>query len=316
MIGSNQVDVVVAWAPDRLHRSPRELEDFIELIEENSVGIETVRAGTWDVSTPHGRLVARMVGAVSRAESEKTGERVKRAHQQAKARGYWRGPIPFGMRATTLPGLPEPDPETCGLVTEIGTRILRGEKRRPREKLTLLGGILRCDEHGHICVGGGDAHSRTYQANGPGMCYVRTIRAPIDEYVKAVIVERLSRPDAAELLAINEPNSDTSEEAADLRTRREELASLVADGLMPASVARPRLEEISAKLTRIETMSNQLVIPPSALVNPKSAWDSWTITEKRDVVRLLFSEITLTHSVKAIGPRVDLNRLTFKWATS
>ena len=127
LIKLGAVDVVVAWAPERLHRAPRELEDFIELIDEHHVAVETVRAGTWDVSSASGRMVARMLGAVSRAESEKTGERVSRAHQQAKANGYWRGPIPFGMRATATPGLPEPDPETCDLVTEIGDRILRGE---------------------------------------------------------------------------------------------------------------------------------------------------------------------------------------------
>lgn len=71
-IRNKQVDVVVAWAPERLHRSPRELEDFLELIESTGTSVETVEAGAWDVSTSHGRLVARMLGAVRRAES---GER-------------------------------------------------------------------------------------------------------------------------------------------------------------------------------------------------------------------------------------------------
>src|SRR5664280_1201945 len=65
-IRSRQLDVVVAWAPERLHRSPRELEDFLELIEATGTAVETVKAGTWDVTTSHGRLVARMLGAVSR----------------------------------------------------------------------------------------------------------------------------------------------------------------------------------------------------------------------------------------------------------
>jgi len=65
------VDVVVAWAPERLHRSPRELEDFLELLERTGCTVETVKAGTWDVSSSHGRLVARMLDAVSRAESKR-----------------------------------------------------------------------------------------------------------------------------------------------------------------------------------------------------------------------------------------------------
>ncbi|MEO6713891.1 MAG: recombinase family protein, partial [Mycobacteriales bacterium] len=75
-VRGGRLDVVVAWAPERLHRSPRELEDFLELIESTGTAVETVKAGAWDVSTSHGRLVARMLGAVSRAESERTGERV------------------------------------------------------------------------------------------------------------------------------------------------------------------------------------------------------------------------------------------------
>ena len=222
-IARRAVDVVVAWAPERLHRSPRELEDFLELLERTGCTVETVKAGTWDVSTSHGRLVARMLGAVSRAESEHTGERVSRAHQQAKANGLWRGPIPYGMRASTRPGLPEADPEQALIVMDILTRARRGdaltkiasdlntvgilprrgvawthtgiarliacpaigglvevegeaheaafegidspedwrstrsalrrrprgERSRPREVLSLLGGILICDEHGH-----------------------------------------------------------------------------------------------------------------------------------------------------------------------
>jgi site-specific DNA recombinase len=125
-VRAGKVEVVVAWAPERLHRSPRELEDFIELIEATGLGVETVKAGVWDVSTSHGRLVARMLGAVSRSESERLGERVHRAHQQAKARGYWRGPIPFGMRASSQPGAPEPDPATAGVVELMFKRVVAG----------------------------------------------------------------------------------------------------------------------------------------------------------------------------------------------
>ncbi len=111
----------------RLHRSPRELEDFIQLIDRTGTTVETVKAGAWDVSTSHGRLVARMLGAVSRAESERTGERVARAHAQAKQAGYWRGPIPFGMQASADPGRPEPDVAQAPIVEEVFHRVIRGD---------------------------------------------------------------------------------------------------------------------------------------------------------------------------------------------
>src|SRR4051812_26648147 len=64
------VDGIVAWHPDRLHRSPRELEDFLTLVEQHGVAVETVQAGHWDLSTPSGRMTARILGSVARGESE------------------------------------------------------------------------------------------------------------------------------------------------------------------------------------------------------------------------------------------------------
>lgn len=237
-ISEGRVGAVVAWAPERLHRSPRELEDFLELVERTGCKVETIKAGAWDVSSSHGRLVARMLGAVSRAESERTGERVSRAHQQAKERGLWRGPIPYGLRVGEEPGKPARDDEQAPVVKGIFERINRGdaltriaadlnragvsprrgklwthtgverlclspalgglvqvedelrpaafegvvsaeqwratvaalrrrprgEARRPRETLTLLGGILKCAEHDSILYGGGRLDVPTYVA--------------------------------------------------------------------------------------------------------------------------------------------------------
>src|SRR3954454_20195704 len=59
---ASRADVVLAWHTDRLHRSPRELEEFIDLCERRGVGVETVKAGPVDLSTPAGRAVARTLG--------------------------------------------------------------------------------------------------------------------------------------------------------------------------------------------------------------------------------------------------------------
>ena len=68
-----------------------------------------------------------MLGAVSRAESERIGERVARAHAQAKLTGKWHGPIPFGMQVGDQPGLPEPDVAQAALVEEVFVRVIRGD---------------------------------------------------------------------------------------------------------------------------------------------------------------------------------------------
>src|SRR5438309_1452398 len=54
-LASGEVNAVVAWHPDRLHRSPRELEAFIELVESTRAKVGTVQAGEYDLSSPTGR---------------------------------------------------------------------------------------------------------------------------------------------------------------------------------------------------------------------------------------------------------------------
>lgn len=97
-IETGRVTGVLAWHPDRLHRSPLELERYIELSEKHSVETHTVQAGSWDLSTPSGRAVARTLGAWARYESEHKGQRIRRARQQQAEAGGWHGGIrPYGF---------------------------------------------------------------------------------------------------------------------------------------------------------------------------------------------------------------------------
>ncbi|MGW1892109.1 recombinase family protein [Streptomyces sp. NPDC002004] len=94
--------VVIAWHTDRLHRSPTELEEYIDLSERRGVNTHTCQAGPIDLSTPSGRMTARILGAVARHESEHKGERVARARQQKAMNGEWGGGIrPFGWGLPT-----------------------------------------------------------------------------------------------------------------------------------------------------------------------------------------------------------------------
>jgi len=97
-VSAGRIDVVVAWDPDRLHRNPSELEDFITIIEETKCQVETVQTGIYDLTTHNGRLFARLLGAMARNESEQKSARLKRKHlelaQQGKNSGG--GTRPFG----------------------------------------------------------------------------------------------------------------------------------------------------------------------------------------------------------------------------
>ena len=88
-IRDGDVDLVLAWHEDRLHRSPRELEDYIDACQPRSVATSFVQAGDLDLLTASGRMTARIRGSVSRMESEHKSERVKRAQLQAAQAGKW-----------------------------------------------------------------------------------------------------------------------------------------------------------------------------------------------------------------------------------
>ncbi|MFP5320611.1 MAG: recombinase family protein, partial [Acidimicrobiia bacterium] len=124
-IRAGTVDAVVAWHPDRLHRSPRELEDFIETIERTRTTVATVTAGDYDLSTPDGRLMARIVGSVARKESEDKSRRLRRKHQELAERGKLSGGgrRPFGFEAdrVTLRD------DEADLIRDAAQRVLAGE---------------------------------------------------------------------------------------------------------------------------------------------------------------------------------------------
>jgi site-specific DNA recombinase len=127
-IEAGEVRLVVAWHGDRLHRSPVELEAFITAVEAAGVDIETARAGELDLSTPAGRMQARIAGAVARHESEHKAERQRRKHQELaeSGRAAGGGTRPYGYAADRCTLVPE----EAAHVREAARRVLAGESIR------------------------------------------------------------------------------------------------------------------------------------------------------------------------------------------
>jgi DNA invertase Pin-like site-specific DNA recombinase len=121
-IAAGQIDAVLTWHPDRLHRSPKELEHYIDVCEAGRVPTHTVQAGNWDLSTPAGRMVARQIGAVSRYESEHKSERVKAAWIQSAKRGVWHGGLrPYGYGPDGVTVVPDEAAEVAKMVEAIAS---------------------------------------------------------------------------------------------------------------------------------------------------------------------------------------------------
>lgn len=99
LVNTGTIHGVLAWHTDRLHRSPTELERYIDVMERHGAVTHTVKAGELDLSSPSGRMVARMLGAAARYESEHKAERIRRAmHQGAQAGKFLGGVVAFGWQ--------------------------------------------------------------------------------------------------------------------------------------------------------------------------------------------------------------------------
>ncbi|OBA60151.1 recombinase [Mycobacterium sp. 1100029.7] len=126
-LDSGKAQGIVVWHTDRLHRRPIELEAFIDLCDRRGIQVQTVKAGTVDLSTASGKMVARMLGAAARHEVEHSIERQKRAKAQAALDGKFRG----GRRAFGY----EPDgvtarPDEAAAIRKAADSVLTGTSLR------------------------------------------------------------------------------------------------------------------------------------------------------------------------------------------
>ena len=126
-IEAGVIDAVVVYHADRLHRHPRELEDFIELCQATRTKLATV-SGDVDLSTHEGQLLARITGAVARKESDDKSRRIQRKHQEIAlaGRSSGGGTRPFGFESDrrTI------RPDEAEIIRECAARVLAGDSLR------------------------------------------------------------------------------------------------------------------------------------------------------------------------------------------
>jgi DNA invertase Pin-like site-specific DNA recombinase len=144
-ISAGLVDAVVVWHLDRLHRQPKELEEFFELCDRAGLGALASVTGDVDLATDDGRFMARILGAVGRKESDDKSRRIRRKALELAQAGKISGggSRPFGY---------EPDRRTvraaeAAIVRECTARFLAGESIRSM--------CADLNERGVDTVGGG-----------------------------------------------------------------------------------------------------------------------------------------------------------------
>ena len=91
-------DVLVVTKLDRLARSVPDLWSIIEVIEAKGAGLRVLANGEMDTTTPTGRMMITMLGAVAEFERSIMLERQREGIAKAKAAGKYRGRSPTAQQ--------------------------------------------------------------------------------------------------------------------------------------------------------------------------------------------------------------------------
>lgn len=103
-IKAGEIDALVVYDLDRLHRHPLELEQFFVIADASGLTELASVSGAYDLATNDGRLMARMLGAVAKKASDDSARRIRRKHEEIAQAGRpaGGGTRPFGYAADQI----------------------------------------------------------------------------------------------------------------------------------------------------------------------------------------------------------------------
>lgn len=188
------------------------------------------------------------------------------------------------------------------IVSEETFHALAELLRHPERRTTpdtrrryFLSGLARCGVCGAPCNTGGTQHGvRTLKCSVSR--HLSRGAEPIEEWVTELVVARLSRPDAAELL-VDDTRPDTAElrsEAMAKRMRLAQLADLLADGTLTPEAVRTTSARLKGELAAIEEQMADagrvdVLGPLVAAEDVRAAWRRLDVERKRAVVDALMT---------------------------
>jgi hypothetical protein len=158
----------------------------------------------------------------------------------------------------------------------------------------------------------GDHASRpVYRCHESGTGHVSAPVAPLDDLVRRVVVEKLSRPDAADLLAASASGVDVAALRAELvtcRARLDEIAADYEDDKITRTQFLTRTDKRRAKMARIEAQLAEATetSPLAPLIGADDvagAWEALTLGEQRAVLQAL---VTVTVRPAGRGRRPEV----------
>jgi len=204
-------------------------------------------------------------------------------------------------------------------------KTTRNRRRKPENWTNrakyLLSGIALCG----VC--GGRLLARpSYPKKGvnraPRIAYtctdkwcVQRDQERLDALIEGIVIARMSQPDVKKLLRPKLDVAPLMAEADELRQRRDDLASLLADGVLMVSAVRQESARLSKTIGGLEQRIRDAddadgLSDLLSSADTKAAWDELTLGKRRAVVSALMS----VHVDKQKNTRVfDPEDVTINW---
>lgn len=264
----------------------------------NDRGVLSPRGGRWSTSTVSGLLRRARNAGLSTYRGEVVGPA---AWPAIVDENTWRGVV--------------------AILTDPGRKTSKGN--RPAY---LLSGLALCGVCGRPVTSGqvrqgrsGIGIRRIYKCRDA--VHVARAIAPVDELVEAVVVARLSRQDAADLLVDDDaPDAEAMRtEARTLRVRLDSLAVDFADGSLTASQLRAATNRLRVRLAEVEAAQAHISRAPvlTGLVGAtdvKADWDGLSLDRKRAVVDVLCT-VTILRTGRTGRRAFDPETVRIEWRT-
>ncbi|MDJ0334268.1 recombinase family protein [Salinibacterium sp. G-O1] len=177
----------------------------------------------------------------------------------------------------------------------------------------LLSGLAVCGVcYEPVRAGGGEAGIHSYRCRS--MAHFMRRGDPLDRFVESVIVERLSRPDAVELLLDKDrPDADALRaERLALSARLDSVVELVADGTLTTENARASIRSLREKLAAIDSQMTEagrvdVLGDIVDAVDVAALWEGLSLARKRAVLETLMTVVV--HTVGQGGRSQTMERM-------
>jgi site-specific DNA recombinase len=140
----------------------------------------------------------------------------------------------------------------------------------------------------------------------------------VDARIESLILGRLAMPDAARLISEREDVSALRARATELRQRRDDLAAMLADGLMSATAVRERAEGLTADLRDVESRIGVGADPGplGSLVTAEDVEATWRALSVRDRRAVADDLVSVTVLPQGKGGPFDPDAFRAEWRTS